>query len=98
MQDCAIARCRIGHVIGSGDPKAAGHVSHDDDWVAGNEAGQIARHHAGADVVIATGRGWDDHLHRLAAIEILHSVSMPGRRCGQQGCGEGEGERSRPCA
>jgi hypothetical protein len=52
----------------------AGHVLRNDRWLAGNMAVHVTRNQPSACVIIAAGRGGDDHLHRLAAIEIGDSI------------------------
>jgi hypothetical protein len=57
----SVALDRIGEAIAAGEAGGARQVLHDDRRIAGDERGEMARHHASRTVVIAArGRSDDD--------------------------------------
>ena len=78
VQHGAVARRLRGEPVGRLQADRAGHVAGDDRRLARNVPADMARNEPCAQVVVAAGRGRDQHGQGLAAIEIRHRVR--GRR------------------
>ena len=69
-RSCRRAAPRVAMPVGGLQADAARHVARHDRGLAGDVPAHVARDQARAQVVVAAGRGRDDHADRLAAVEI----------------------------
>jgi hypothetical protein len=79
MQRSAVARRLLGHPVGGLQADRTRHVGRNNGRLARDMAAHVARDQAGAQVVVAPGRGRDHHPDGLAAIEVGNRLGRCGR-------------------
>ena len=85
--DGLAVRRRLAELVAADDAAGAADVLDDDGGLAGNVVGQVLRDNARLDVGGAAGRIVDDHVDRLALVEL-------GKRGLWKGGGDQDGETS----
>ena len=82
--DGAVLRRDVVEIVEHLQPAGAGHVLRHDARIAGDVLADVASHQPRLDVVLAAGADPDQHVDRLAAVEVRHRIGLCRRRRNDQ--------------